>query len=161
MKKIFVSLMLIAACFAALPSMAQNRFSISAGTIRSLHLGENMKVVLLANANGKTDVVADDAAQRKVRFSISSRTLYVHATDEWKEADVLTIHVSGIEVLTVGENTTVESDLIMTAPEMEVHVSAGSIARIKTFGKVQGYSTDGSEVELKKWPLHKQTVNSF
>lgn len=161
MKKIFVSLLLLTACFAALPSMAQNRFSISAGTIKSIQLGENMKVVLMPNANGVTDVVADDAAQKKIGLSLSGGILYVDASSQWKEGDVLTIYVSGIDALTVGENTIVDSDLIMTAPDIEVYVSAGSIARIKTFGKVQGHSTDGSEVQLKRFPLVKQSVNSF
>lgn len=65
MKKIFVSLMLIAGCCIAQPSMAQNSFSISAGKIKSLHLGDNMKVVLQKanDANGET--AADETAQRK------------------------------------------------------------------------------------------------
>lgn len=64
-------------------------------------------------------------------------------------------------MLTVGENTLVESDAIMTVPQMEVHVSAGGVARIKTFGKVEGYSSDGSEIQVQRFPLAKTISTGF
>jgi hypothetical protein len=152
MKKVF--LLLVAAAFTLLSANAQteNDLVISAGDAKEIVLGDDMYVVLVSATSQQENIRLNKATLQKMDVKFYDGTLEVMPRKDLRNETVYLI-VSDMKLVTLGFNTSVRSEGILQSSRIDVYINQGATARIKTSGKIQGYSLGDFEVKIISKPI--------
>ena len=152
MKKILTLLIAVTVGFLSSNAQEPERLIISAGQLKNISLGDNMKVVLVSNGSSEGEVKGDMSVFEKINISVSNGTLHINPGKKLENETVYVI-VDVLKTLTVGQHTQVRTEGVLYAKEIKVFVNNGSIARLTTTGEVNAYSIDDLEFSVTKTPV--------
>lgn len=156
MKKIFL---LVTAALSALFSSASedHPLTVSAGQFRHIELGSDMKVVLVSASELQNEIKTGSAATyEKLNISVSGDHLRLELRQSLRENERVYLVVEDLQSLTVGENTSVETENYLTGKEIKINVEQGARIRIKTYATVKAYGADGWPVPVQTKPASSQ-----
>lgn len=150
MKK-FLTLLIAVAGF--LSSNAQEpRLTVSAGQVKNITVGDNMKVVLVSSATAETEVKMDANVFEKINISVHNGSMYINPGKSLEKETIYVI-VDDIKSLTVGQNAQVTTEGILYSKEIKVFVQEGSLAKLLTTGHVSAFALDNQELSISKTPV--------
>jgi hypothetical protein len=153
MKKFILFLSILAS---GLMSFAQEKkLVISAGELKHVQLGDNMNVTLVS-ADQATELKGDMVAFEKLNLSVSNGILHIQSRQSLSADEKVYIVVGDLQTLSIGQNTSVTSENVLTSKELKVLVMDGSTARLKTIGKIAASAADGYEVSVKRTVIELQ-----
>lgn len=147
MKKVF--LLLTAAVFSLLSANAQteNDLVVSAGDIRNITLGDDMKVVLVnaKDIQGEVKISREAMAKLQVRVADGAMILEPRRRVE----GTVYIMVNNVTKVTLGENTNLTSDAVLKG-NVDLYVREGAYAKLKTTGKLNAYPLGEMDVKINR-----------
>jgi len=149
MKKIFL---FIAAVAITLFSFANDEkpLIVSAGQVKNIVLGNNMKVTLINAASLKNESSANLAdVSEKLNVEISNGTMRLEPRAKADKIERVYIVVEGLYSLTIGENTFVEAEDFLPGKQIKIIIADQSYVRLLTNAKVNAYSLDGLSVDIQ------------
>ena len=149
MKKIFL---IIAAVAITLFSFANDEkpLIVSAGQVKNIVLGNNMKVTLINAASLKNESSANLAdVSEKLNVEISNGTMRLEPRAKADKIERVYIVVEGLYSLTIGENTFVEAEDFLPGKQIKIIIADQSYVRLLTNAKVNAYSLDGLSVDIQ------------
>lgn len=153
MKKVF--LLLIAAVFSLLSANAQkeNALVISAGNTKELVLGDNMNVLLVQAGSAQNDVRLDKEVLKNLSVKFYDDVLEIRPERVFKNQTVYII-VNGVQRITVGENTSIQSESVLHNGQLDLYMHVGATANLKTSGRIDAFSLGDFELSVKRTPLY-------
>ena len=151
MKK-FLTLLIAVAGFLSSNAQEPERLTISAGQLRNISLGDNMKVVLVSAASVETEVKVDANVFEKINISVHNGSMHINSGRSLEKQTIYVI-VDDIRSLTVGQNTKVTTEGILYSKEIKVFVQEGSFAKLLTTGQVNAFAVDNQELSIRKTPV--------
>ena len=149
MKKIFL---FITAVAITLFSFANDEkpLIVSAGQVKNIVLGNNMKVTLINAASLKNESSANLAdVSEKLNVEISNGTMRLEPRAKADKIERVYIVVEGLYSLTIGENTFVEAEDFLPGKQIKIIIADQSYVRLLTNAKVNAYSLDGLSVDIQ------------
>jgi len=149
MKKIFL---FITAVAITLFSFANDEkpLIVSAGQVKNIVLGNNMKVTLINAASLKNESSANLAdVSEKLNVEISNGTMRLEPRSKADKIERVYIVVEGLYSLTIGENTFVEAEDFLPGKQIKIIIADQSYVRLLTNAKVNAYSLDGLSVDIQ------------
>lgn len=152
MKKILTLLIAVTAGFLSLNAQEPGRLTISAGQLKNLSLGDNMKVVLITAGSPQKEVKADMNAFEKLNIAVFNGTLNINPGKNL-EGETIYVVVDDLKSLTVGQHTDVSTQGVLYSKEIKVFVSEGSVATLRTTGEVNAFSLDDMDFSIRKTPI--------
>ncbi len=152
MKQILTLLLAVTMGFLSSNAQEPERLTISAGQLKNISLGDNMKVVLVSNGTSDGEFKSDIGIFEKLNISVQNGTLFVNPGRKLNN-ETIYIVVDNLKTLTVGQFTKVSTEGILYSKEMKVFVQNGSVAQLLTTGEVNAYSTDDYEFSVSKTPV--------
>ena len=149
MKKIFL---FITAVATALFSFANDEkpLIISAGHVKNIELGSNMKVTLINAASLKNEISTNlvDAFE-KLNIEISNGTMRVDLRTKTNKNERVYIVVEDLHTLTIGENTFVDAQDFLPGKQIKIIIADQSYVRLLTNATVKAYSLDGLSLDIQ------------
>ncbi len=157
MKKI---LLFITAVVITLSSFANDEtpLVVSAGHVKNIELGSNMKVTLINAASLKTVTNASPVdVFEKLNIEFSNGNMRLELRTKTDRNQRVYIVVDDLQSLTIGENTFVETEDFLPAKKMKIIIGDQSYVRLLTNATVNAYSLDGLSVDIqtKRFPSQK------
>lgn len=163
MKKILSLLIVMAAGVLSLNAQEQGRLTISAGQLKNITFGDNIKAVLVTPGSSDNEVKADMSAFQKLNISVLNGSLHINAGKDMAAGETVYVIVDDLQSLTLGQHTQVTTEGILYSKEIKVYVCDGSIAKLRTTGEVNAYSLDDLEYSIKKTSIrfHASAKNAL
>ena len=151
MKKILtLAIAVLISFFSARAQDDEKTLVINAGDVQHLVLGNNMKIVLLEQNRATEEVRFSKAVNNKLKVSLHDGTMFVSAQHKHDGADPIYIVVNELKSLTLGENTSIETEGVLSSAKLEVFVEVGARALLRTRGKVNANSLGDFDVSVEK-----------
>jgi hypothetical protein len=122
---------------------------VNAGNFKNISIAENMNVVLITAAEPTANFTVSQAAAQQLNITLSGETLKLDAKRYSKKSTVY-VTVAGLQVLSLGENSVVRVDGILTTPELQLFVDSNTKAYLKTRGKINAQALSDTEVTIEK-----------
>jgi len=148
MKKIIFLLFILAGTFSAF-AQEEKKLVISAGQLKHLSLGNNMKVTLVNAKQVSNEVKSNLETFEKLNISVSNGTMHIE-NRRLSANDQVYVIVDDLQTLTIGQATTVNTEGILRSSQLKLFVTEGSMAYLRTHGKIHALSPDGYEVNIKR-----------
>lgn len=152
MKKILLPLLAIMLQLAAANAQEKSKLVITAGSLKHLSLGDKMKIVLVKAGSEQTAVSFSKEVFEKLDVRFSKNSLHVESRSA-SNNDVVYIVVTDVESISLGQNTNVTNEGIWLSNNMELYVSDGATAKLKTTGQVKALPLGESSVNVSIRPL--------
>lgn len=162
MKKIVLLLFAVAAGFLTVNAQDHSRLVISAGQLKKITLGEDMKVVLVSAESFASEIKGGMNVFEKLNISVVDGAMRINAGQKLLKNETVFVVVNELQSLTVGEHTKVTTEGILRGPSIKVYVQEGSVARLKTTAKVKAYSPGNEIVSIETTPIQlRATAGAF
>ena len=149
MKKIFL---FITAVAITLFSFANDEkpLIVSAGQVKNIVLGNNMKVTLINAASLKNGINPNlvDVFE-KLNIEVSNGNMRLELRPKSDKNERIYIIVDELRSLTIGENTFVDTEDSLPGKVIKVFIADQSYVRLLTNAKVNAYSLDGLSVDIQ------------
>lgn len=142
-------MILLAVVFGTLSANAQKDTDlvISAGSAKSIVLGNDMKVVFVAAETYTGDVRINAEAMSKLHISFSNNALTLEPRKQL--AETVFVLVKNPSSVMLGENTVLTTDGFLHG-NMDLHVNFGASARVHTAGKIKVYPVGDTDVRVER-----------
>lgn len=111
---------------------------ISVGNLTRIHFAANMKVVLKQNGGGAGELKFNKPATEKLKVEISGDDLHISARKPLYNQTVYVL-VNNVQALTVGSHTSLNTQGILHARNIDLYVEDGANARLLTNAKVNTF----------------------
>jgi len=137
MKKIL--LLSISVVFGLLNAKAQDEpIEISAGNLTRIHFASNMKVVIKQVQGASAELKFNKPATEKLKVEISGDDLHISARKPLYNQTVYVL-VNKVQALTVGSHSSLNTQGILHARNIDLYVEDGANARLLTSAKVNTF----------------------
>lgn len=156
MKKILLPLLIIMLHLVTANAQNENRLVISAGTLKHLSFGDKMKVVLVKAGPDQSGVSMSEEVFQKLEVTFSKSSLHVQSREASKN-EVVYVLVNDVKSITLGQNTSISNEGIWINKNIDLFVSDGATARLKTSAEVKAYPLGESAVNVDIRPLPSQS----
>jgi hypothetical protein len=160
MKKILFLLAITLAHFFSASAQDQN-LVIDASSFQNLAIGSDMKVVLIATPVEAKEVKLNSAALQKLSFGVKKNTLELLPQGNLHSTDVVYVKVANLKSVKLGANSTITTEGVLYANNIDVFVEEGSTAKLTTNAKVNGFHVNGEEVKITRSPILVPAKNVF
>ena len=160
MKKI---LLFITAVVVTLSSFANDEtpLVVSAGHVKNIELGSNMKVTLINAASLKTATSTNPVdVFEKLNIEVSNGNMRLEFRTKTDKNQRVYIIVDDLSSLTIGENTFVDTQDFLDAKKIKIIIADQSYVRLLTDATVDAYSMDGLSVDIQTKRFSSQTVKT-
>lgn len=158
MKRLFIVLLASVLGLAATHAQKSNDLVISAGQLKHLVIGDDLNVVLVpANGNALVSSISESLLN-KLQVTFSGRSMQISAGARLEKNETVYVLIGGLQSLTLGENSNVNTKGIIRSAEIKVYLNEGASARIRTTAKVKGYSMGDFDISLTKFPLSPDVI---
>lgn len=149
MKQAFLFIAASLLMLMAANAQKSDKLIVPAGSIQQFAFGEGMKVVLVKATPTENNGNISLEVLQKLNVHFTNGTLELSPRRSLKDETVYVL-VSGVQSISAGENTTVESDDIFASSHIDLYMNAGSTARLKTAGSVSTSSPADVDVTVKR-----------
>ena len=151
MKKILLTLFTVAAGIVSVNAQEESRLVISAGQLKNITLGEDMKVVLVSEGQFQSEVKGDMNVFDKLNISVVDGAMRISAVKKLHETVYIVVNQLGS--LSLGQNTKVDTKGVLRSHAIKVFVEQGAVARLITTGEVNATSLQDHDLEITKKPI--------
>lgn len=152
MKKIFFPLLAFMLYLAPANAQEESNLVVSAGPVKHLSFGNKMKVILIKASPDQTAVSFNKEAFEKLDVHVNNNSLHIDPRHVSKN-DVVYVMVHDLQSITLGPNTAISNEGLGLNGNIDLYVSDGASARLKTSGEVKAYPLGESAVDVKVKPL--------
>ena len=160
MKKI---LFVVTAVVVALSTFANDEapLVVSAGHIKNIELGSDMKVTFIKASSLKTGINtnANDVFE-KLNIAVSNGIMRLEFRTTTNKNERVYVIVEDLQSLTIGENTFVDTQDFLDAKKIKIIIADQSYVRLLTNATVNAYSMDGLSIDIQTKRFSPQKVRT-
>ena len=160
MKKIFL---FIAAVVITVSGFANDEspLVVSAGNVKNIELGSNMKVTIINAASLKSGINSNPVdVFEKLNIEVSNGTMRLELRRRTNKNERVYIIVDDLSSLTIGENTFVDSQDFFDTKKIKIIIADQSYVRLLTNATINAYSMDGLSIDIQTKRFSPQKVKT-
>jgi hypothetical protein len=152
MKKILMPLLALMLHVVSAHAQQEKSLVISAGSLKHIAFGEKMKVVLVKVSPAQTGVNFTQEVSDKLNVSFTGNLLTVESRKASKN-DIVYVVVNDLQSITLGQSTSITNEGIWMSGNIDLYVSDGAKARLKTIGEIKAHPLGESAVNVSIRPI--------
>jgi hypothetical protein len=151
MKKILTAtLAVLVSFFSATAQDDEKALVINASDIKHLVLGDNLNVVLLQHDNGPQEIKISKAVYSQLRLSMHDGIMTITSQNNYRSTEPVYVLVNQVKSLTLGENSRITTEGVLSAGKIDVYVEQGAKAYLRTTGKINATSLGDFDVSVER-----------
>jgi hypothetical protein len=151
MKKILTAaLAVLVGFFSATAQDDEKALVINASEMKHVILGDNLNVVLLQHDNGPQEVKISKAVYSQLRLSMHDGIMTITSQNNYSSAEPVYVLVNRVKSLTLGENSRITTEGVLSSERIDVYVDQGAKAYLRTTGKVNATSLGDFDVSVER-----------
>lgn len=146
--KILMTAFALAGSLIGANAQQEEALVISAGNVKDISIADNLNVVLIPAAE-KAVTIQNDAF-KKLKVTLTGNSLQIEGQKTLGSDSQVFVLVNELSKLTVGRNVVVNTRGVLNSDKIDVFISNGSTAHLKTTGKVNAHASDENEVSIRE-----------
>ncbi|HEX8314764.1 MAG TPA: hypothetical protein VF609_07225 [Flavisolibacter sp.] len=150
MKKVLFLLTVAVCSLLSANAQSENDLVISAGDLKKITLGDNMKVVLISSSDIPKEVRITKLLMDKLQVSVANGAMLL--VPNKKLTETVFVVVDKITKVTLGENTSVRSSGFLRS-DIDLYVSDGASVNLRTTGRLKAFPIGDTNLEIKSTPI--------
>lgn len=149
MKQKILMLLLAAVTFTiSVTAQKADSITINAGDFKNISIAEDMDVVLLTGTAATSDFSVSKEAAGNLEVTFSGEKLKLEQKRRSTKATVY-LTVCHLQQLTLGENTVVHVNGLVTSPELRLFIDTNAKVYIRTTGTIKAHATGDTAVNVE------------